>query len=74
MLNRFSGIENIMRIGDKMVRTAGSITGVDTGKTLRFSHDTFLVLQFSLAKGEESRKITPNKTRIILVKRRQAKS
>ena len=40
MLNRFSGIENIMRIGDKMVRTAGSITGVDTGKTLRFSHDT----------------------------------
>ena len=40
MLNRFSGIENIMRIGDKIVRTAGSITGVDTGKTLRFSHDT----------------------------------
>ena len=31
MLNRFSGIENIMRIGDKMVRTTGSITGVDTG-------------------------------------------
>ena len=40
MLNRFSGIENIMRIGDKMVRTTGSITGVDTGETLRFSQDT----------------------------------
>ena len=40
MLNRFSGIENIMRIGDKMVRTTGSIAGVDTCKTLRFSHDT----------------------------------